>query len=151
MTGGAAAALGLADRGLLREGQAAGRGPVRPRNDHRSVDLRRPAPASGGHRDGDRQWHGGDRRRRAHRRSAGPAAQAAGSGAGVMRVRPMLPWRELPRHLTGVADAAGPEIAVLGGHRSSAPVFPPLHDLLQCAGSSAIPRRPRDFVRSETV
>jgi hypothetical protein len=38
--------------------------------------------------DGDRQRHGGDRRRRAHRCAAGPAAPAAGSGAGVRRVSP---------------------------------------------------------------
>jgi N-acyl-D-amino-acid deacylase len=65
MTGGAAAALVPVDRGLLREGQAADVVLFDPATITDRSTYERPALVSGGHRDSDRQRHGGDRRRRA--------------------------------------------------------------------------------------
>ncbi len=82
MTGAPAARLGLRDRGTLADGLAADLVAVRPGDRPHTGDVRRAAPVPRRNPVRDRQRDGRHRRRRTHRRDAGPGI-ASRSGGGL--------------------------------------------------------------------
>ena len=106
MTGVAARALGLADRGLLRAGAWADVAVFDPARIARPRDLRRAAPLPGRCLHGRRQRPGRDRRRRPHGRAARPRDSSGQLTARPLRRRHGEPPDRRRRHGPATQDQA---------------------------------------------